>query len=91
LIYAFFKILNNLDFLEGEKLVKSYFVRVVFELTCEEAGNITDVYVEVPVSPNFDQQALKVIRKSPAWIPAVDHNRNVQYHTRQSITFGQVD
>ena len=64
---------------------------ICFASTIDEAGNITDVYVDVPVSPKFDEQAIKVIKKSPAWIPAVDHNRNVKYHTRQSITFGQVD
>ena len=36
-------------------------------------------------------QALKVINKSPAWIPAIDHNRRVKYFHRQAITFGQVD
>jgi antitoxin component YwqK of YwqJK toxin-antitoxin module len=84
-------LMNNLDFLDGVKLVNTYFVTVVLALTIDEAGNITDVYVDVPVSPKFDEQALKVIKKSPAWIPAVDHNRNVKYHTRQSITFGQID
>lgn len=84
-------LLNNLDFLDGVKLVNTYFVTVVLALTIDEAGNITDVYVDVPVSPKFDEQAIKVIKKSPAWIPAVDHNRNVKYHTRQSITFGQID
>lgn len=84
-------LLNNLDFLDGVKLVNTYFVTVVLALTIDEDGNITDVYVDVPVSPKFDEQAIKVIKKSPAWIPAVDHNRNIKYHTRQSITFGQID
>lgn len=84
-------LLNNLDFLDGVKLVNTYFVTVVLALTIDEAGNITDVYVDVPVSPKFDEQALKVIKRSPAWIPAVDHNRNIKYYTRQSITFGQID
>lgn len=84
-------LLNNLDFLDGVKLVNTYFVTVVLAITIDEAGNITDAYVDVPVSPKFDEQALKVIKRSPAWVPAVDHNRNVKYHMKQSITFGQVD
>lgn len=84
-------LLNNLDFLDGVKLVNTYFVTVVVAVTIDEQGNITDAYVEVPVSPKFDEQALKVINKSPAWIPAIDHNRNIKYHKRQAITFGQID
>ena len=84
-------LLDNLDFLDGVKLVNTFFVTVIVAVTIDEDGNITDAYVDVPVSPAFDAQALKVINKSPAWIPAIDHNRRVKYFHRQAITFGQVD
>ena len=84
-------LLDNLDFLDGVKLVNTFFVTVVVAVTIDEDGNITDAYVDVPVSPAFDAQALKVINRSPAWLPAIDHNRRVKYFHRQAITFGQVD
>lgn len=82
---------NNLDFLDGVKLVNTFFVTVVVAMTIDEEGNVTDAYIDVPVSPAFDRQALKILQRSPAWVPAVDHNRNVKYAYRQPITFGLVD
>ncbi|MEO6540277.1 MAG: energy transducer TonB, partial [Ferruginibacter sp.] len=84
-------LLDNLDFLDGVKLVNTFFVTVVVAITIDEDGNITDAYVDVPVSPAFDAQALKVINKSPAWLPAIDHNRRIKSFHKQAITFGQVD
>ena len=83
--------MDNLDFLDGVKLVNTFFVTVVLAFTIDETGKITDAYVEVPVSPAFDAQALKVINKSPDWLPAIDHNRNIKTFYRLPITFGQVD
>jgi len=82
---------NNMDFLDGVKLVNTFFVTVVVAVTIDEEGNITDAYAEVPVSPAFDKQAIKVLEKSPQWLPAIDHNRFVKSYYRQAITFGQID
>ncbi|HNU87016.1 MAG TPA: energy transducer TonB [Ferruginibacter sp.] len=84
-------LMDNLDFLDGVKLVNTFFVTVVVAVTIDEAGNITDAYIDVPVSPAFDKQALKVMQRSPAWQPAVSHNRNIRSFRKQPITFGQVD
>ena len=80
---------NNLDFLDEVKLKNTNAVTVVLAITIDEEGNVTDAYVDVPVSPKFDEAALKVIKKSPPWIPAINHNRHVKYFLRQSITFNQ--
>jgi antitoxin component YwqK of YwqJK toxin-antitoxin module len=57
------------------------------EMTVDEQGNITDVYVVNPFHPAFDKVAYNVVSKSPKWTPAIQHNRLVKYRFTQSITF----
>jgi TonB family protein len=64
---------------------------VVVEATISEAGKITDVEVAIPFYPDFDKAALEVIRNSPDWIPALEHNRPVKTTIRQAVTFSRPD
>jgi antitoxin component YwqK of YwqJK toxin-antitoxin module len=74
---------NNLD------LANSEFGVVVISGIIDEEGNIKDAEVTVPFHPRFDEIALNAIKKSPRWIPAMDHNRKVQYQFTEAISFSQ--
>jgi TonB family protein len=80
---------NNLEFPRHVKLVNTDIITVVLAATINEEGNVEDVYVEIPFDPKFDDEALRVMKKSPKWSPAIDHNRNVKSHIRQPISFSQ--
>jgi antitoxin component YwqK of YwqJK toxin-antitoxin module len=71
------------------ELQNSEFAVVVISSTLNEEGKVIDAEVKVPFHPRFDEIALNAIKKSPAWIPAVEHNRKVYYHFTQSVSFSQ--
>lgn len=62
---------------------------VVVDGVIDEEGNMTDVEVSTPLYPAFDAIALKVIKQSPKWQPAMQHNRRVKYRVRQAVYFAQ--
>jgi TonB family protein len=81
----------NLEFPAGVTLKNTEKITVVVNATIDEEGNISDAYISVPVHPKFDEEALRVFKRSPKWIPAVAFNRSVKYYIRQPLTFGQYD
>lgn len=62
---------------------------VVINATVDEDGNITDVEVDTPLYPAFDDIAIAAVKKSPKWQPAIQHNRRVKYSFRQPVFFLQ--
>ncbi|TDH21318.1 energy transducer TonB [Segetibacter sp. 3557_3] len=67
--------------------VGNYTVRVQFIV--DKTGAISNVQaVEVPKAcPSCGPEAVKVIKRGPAWEPAVQNGRNVIYQAIQHITF----
>jgi len=80
----------NLEFPPGVKLNNTEKITVVVNATIDEEGNVTDAYVSVPVHPKFDEEALRVFRRSPKWVPSIAHNRRIKHYIRQPLTFGQL-
>lgn len=64
---------------------------VVVTATIGEDGKVVDAEVEIPFYPAFDKIALEAIRRSPIWLPAMDHHRKVKHEIRQPVTFSQPD
>ena len=62
---------------------------VVVEAIIDEDGKVVDVEAVVPFYPAFDKIALDAVRKSPNWVPAIEHNRKVRHQIRQPIVFSQ--
>jgi hypothetical protein len=52
---------------------------------------VTDAEVYMPFHEEFDRIALKIIKNSPAWLPAISNNRKVKVYRLQPITFTQSD
>jgi len=80
---------KNLEFPEQYKLKNGNEVTVVISAVIDEDGNVTDVFVDVPFDPRFDDIAVKIMKKSPPWVPAISYNRRVKFSVRQPITFVQ--
>jgi len=66
-------------------------VTVGVDFLIDEDGKLVDVQVSLPFHPEFDRIALNVIKKSPAWLPAISHNRKIKTYMRQPVTFQQPD
>ena len=67
---------------EGAVTVSVYFV-------INEEGKIEDAVINTPVHPAFDNIALKIIKNSPAWEPAIHFNRKIKAYRIQPMTFAQ--
>lgn len=72
---------SNLDIKNG------YHAVLVVTATIDETGKITDVEVDLPLHPQMDKIAVQALLKSPLWIPAKQHNRNVVSKFSQSVSF----
>lgn len=64
---------------------------VYIQFVVSPEGNITDTKVLISIDPELDEIALRIIRISPRWEPAVQYNRNVKAYRRQPITFLKVE
>jgi len=62
---------------------------VVIAAVVDEDGNVTDVEVNTPLYPAFDDIALTAVKKSPKWIPAMQHNRRVKWYFLETVHFWQ--
>ena len=80
---------NNLYFPPNIKITNGDKAMVLVNFTIDEEGKVVDAYVSSSFHPIIDQAALDVIRNSPQWIPAIDHNRLVKAYRRQPLTFLQ--
>lgn len=60
---------------------------VVVSFLVDKSGNISEVQALNDPGYGTAQEAVRVIKKGPAWKPAVQNGRNVIYRQKQSITF----
>lgn len=81
--------LKHLWFPDQYKITNADKAVVVVTFTIDEDGNVTDANLLAPFHPAFDDIALKMLAKSPKWIPAIQHNRRVKYRFKQQVTFQQ--
>jgi antitoxin component YwqK of YwqJK toxin-antitoxin module len=85
---AWIKFISNvLYFPPGYKILNGEQIVVEISATIDEQGNVKDVEVVLPFQPDFDKIALAGVKKSPKWVPAQNHNRNVAQEIRQPIVF----
>lgn len=82
-------LLNNLQFPRDVKLVNTDIITVVIDATIDEDGNVEDAFVEIPFEKQFDAEALRVMKRSAKWEPAIRNNRRVKMYIRQPVTFSQ--
>ena len=69
----------------GKKELKQ---TIIVKFIVAKDGNIRDVSVENPeAEPNCIEEAIRVIKVSPKWVPAKQNGRIVNAYRRQPITF----
>lgn len=76
---------SNLQFSNGDMAV------VVVDMVIGEDGKVESADIDTPFHPAFDDIALKIVKNSPPWQPAISHNRRVKSHFRQPVTFRQTE
>jgi TonB family protein len=62
---------------------------VVVEFTVGADGKVSRAEVVVPFHPVFDNIALRAVKSSPPWQPAISHNRKMKHEFRQPVVFTQ--
>jgi TonB family protein len=82
---------KNLYWPPGLKFTTPAAVTVGISFVVDENGKVIDAEVSMPFHEEFDRIALKIIKNSPAWLPAIAYNRKVKAYRRQPITFTQSD
>jgi periplasmic protein TonB len=75
---------NNIKLKRKEKFIQE---TVVVKFIVLRDGTLSEIVVENKVNPFFAKEALRVIKKSPRWIPAYQNGRKVNAYKRQPITF----
>lgn len=66
---------------EGSKLT------VVVSFVVDKEGNVSEVKAENDPGYGTATEAVRIIKRGPKWIPAIQNGRNVIYRQRQSVTF----
>lgn len=69
------------------KSVKGGEVIIFFRI--DEAGNVEDVGLRKSVEYILDEEAIRMIRNSPLWNPAISNGQKVKSYRSQSIAFGK--
>ena len=77
---------NNITYPEKARL-KGLHGRVAISFTVMDDGSIEDVAVAQPVSPDIDEEALRVISTMPKWRPGRQNGKPVKVMYTQPISF----
>ncbi|MES2851071.1 MAG: TonB family protein [Bacteroidota bacterium] len=80
---------GNLEFPPNAKFVNGDQAVVVVDFSVDEEGKVGEVTVYSSFHKLFDDLAVEVVKKSPLWKPAIDHNRRIKAYRRQPMTFIQ--
>jgi protein TonB len=60
---------------------------VVVQFIVDKEGKISDVKAMTSHGYGMEEEATKIIRRGPEWVPAVQNGRNVKAYRKQPITF----
>lgn len=78
---------NNINFPSNERIINGDTAVVVVTFTVNENGIVKNVFSSTTFSEKFDRAAEEVIKNSPTWRPAIQHNRKVEETINQPIKF----
>ena len=60
---------------------------VVIQFIVEKDGSVSDVRALTNHAFGMEEEAVRVIKKEPYWVPAVQNGRQVKAYRKQPITF----
>ncbi|WP_184550693.1 energy transducer TonB [Mucilaginibacter sp. FT3.2] len=61
--------------------------RVILSFVVEKDGTLSDIKVSKSVAPILDEEAIRVIKKSPKWIPGTSLGSPVRVHYSVPVSF----
>ncbi|MFI5140023.1 MAG: energy transducer TonB, partial [Sphingobacteriales bacterium] len=61
--------------------------RVIISFYIEKDGSLTNFKVERSLGKDFDAEALRVLRKSPKWIPVMENGKAIRCRYTLPINF----
>jgi periplasmic protein TonB len=61
--------------------------QVVIQFIVDKEGRISDVKALTSHGNGMEEEAVRVIKKGPDWVPAIQNGRNVKAYRKQPITF----
>lgn len=64
---------------------------VIVEFIVEKDGSLSNINVIVPVYPELDNEAIRVIKKSPKWKPGLQLGKPVRVYYQVPIRFRLID
>jgi len=69
------------------KRKKEFIETVIIRFIVNKEGKLLNIVAENKVHPAIAAEAIRVMKKSPLWIPAMQNGRPVNAYRRQPITF----
>ena len=79
-------LMKNMEYPDkAQKLQKQG--QVVLQFIVDKEGKILDPEIIQSVEFSLDQEALRIIKQSPAWVPAFQNGKKVKSYKKQPITF----
>ena len=64
---------------------------VVVQFIVDKDGNVTDAEVIQSVHPLLDDEALRLIKNSPRWKPAIQDGKKVKSYKKQPVVFQLIE
>lgn len=61
--------------------------KVMIQFVVDTKGSIKDIKPLTKFGFGMEQEVMRMLRKSPAWIPAIQFGRNVNAYRKQPVTF----
>lgn len=61
--------------------------KVIVQFIVDEQGNLSDIGVQTNNGYGMEEEVLRVLKKSPRWIPAIWLNKPTKAYRRQPVTF----
>jgi periplasmic protein TonB len=65
-------------------------ITVVVKFVVNEDGSLTDMEIVSSGGKDFDQEVLRVMKKSPKWVAGSDKGRKVKIYRKQPVVFKNV-
>jgi len=78
---------TKIYFPDRYKILNGDVAAVVVSFTVNEDGRTENIFTKIPFDIRFDRIAENAIKKSPKWLPAMRHNRNVKTRFTQVVNF----
>jgi protein TonB len=83
-MFKFIKENLKFPYADDKKLIKKF---VYISFTIDKDGSVVDVKLLKGVQPDWDAEALRVVRLMPKWIPGTQNGRSVKVQFNLPIAF----